>query len=162
MSARKPLVWASDGRPEELPQSDSLDALVSEKDQVSMTNKNAGAITICQPVYAKSTAEQVDLARANASGTKNVLGLVADASIAADAVGAIQTDGVITATTAEWDAVTGQTGGLTPGAEYWLSAATAGMITPTVPGAGAYLVRIGTALSTTVLEISIDYVGKKA
>lgn len=162
MAAKKPLVWGSDGRPEELPTSDTLDAAVSEKDMVTMTNKNAGTINKGAPVYTKTTADQVDLARANASGTKNVLGLVADASIAADASGNIQTDGVLTATTAEWDAVTGGTGGLTPGSEYWLSSSTAGGLTATVPGSGAYLVRVGTALSATVMELSIQYVGKKA
>lgn len=162
MAQRKPLVIGSDGRPEELPTSDSLDAAVNSKDVVSMVNGNAGSIVIGAPVYAKSTPGTVDLARANAAGTKNVLGLVADVSISAAASGNVQTDGILTATTTQWDAVTGQTGGLTPGTEYWLDAATAGKLTTTVPGSGNYLVRLGTALSTTEMEISVLYVCKKA
>ncbi len=162
MSQRKPLVWGSDGRPEELTSADSLDAVVTTKDSISLTNANAGSIAIGQPVYAKTTADQVDLARANASGTKNVLGLVADTTIASSAAGVIQTDGVLTATTGQWDTVTGQTGGLTIGSEYWLSGAAAGGLTSSVPGSGNYLVRVGTAVSTTEMEISIIYVGKKA
>lgn len=162
MANRKPLVWGSDGRPEELTSSDSLDAVVAEKDMLTATNGNASSIVIGTPVYATSTPGSVDKSRANASGTKLVLGLVADTSIASAASGSIQTDGILTATTGQWDAVTGQTGGLTPGAEYWLDAAVAGKLTTSVPGSGNYLTLVGTALSTTVLEISIDYKGKKA
>lgn len=162
MSLRKPLVWGSDGRPEEMPSTDTVDGAVSTKDVVSQTNSNAGAIVIGNAVYPKTTAGQVDLARANATGTKNVIGLVADVTVAAAAAANVQTDGILVATTTQWDAVTGQTGGLTPGSEYWLDAATAGKLTVSVPGAGNYLVRIGTALSTTEMEISLQYVGKKA
>jgi len=162
MAQRKPLVWGTDGRPEELPSADSLDAAVNSKDVVTLTNANAGSIVIGAPVYQTATSGQVDKARANATGTKSVIGLVADASIGASSSGQIQTDGILTATTTQWDAITGQTGGLTPGTEYWLDAATAGQLTTSVPGSGNFLVRVGTALTATDMEISINYLGKKA
>lgn len=161
MANKKPLVFGSDGRPEELHAEDTLDAAVSEKDMINLTNKAGSGMTIGQPVYVSGNGE-MQLARANASGTKNVIGLVAQATIANDASGLVQTDGVITATTGDWDAITGGSGGLVANSEYWLSAATAGQITTTVPGSPHYLTRIGTALSTTELEISLQYVGKKA
>jgi hypothetical protein len=158
MAVRKPLVIIG-GQPQELPSGDTLPGSFTESYVVGMTNGNAGSIVRGAPVYV-SGADEVDLAKADASGTRRVLGLVADASIAASAVGNVQSDGVVTATTAEWDAVTGQTGGLTPGALYYLSADTEGELTTTPPsGAGEYIHVIGHALSTTELDLQIDKVG---
>ena len=155
MAARKPLVINS-GQIEQLQAGDTLDAAVSEVDVVSKTNDNAGAIVIGTPVYVKSNGN-VDKGRANAQGTVLVLGLVRDASIASSASGIIQTDGILAATTGQWDAVTGGTGGLTPGARYWLDAATAGLLTATAPTTvGLFVVHVGLAISTTEMDISID------
>lgn len=155
MAARKPLVINA-GQVEQLQAGDTLDASVSEVDVTSETNDNASPIVIGMAVYAKSDGD-VDLARANAQGTVQVEGLVRDTSIAAAASGIIQTDGVLTATTGQWDAVTGQSGGLTAGSPYYLSAATAGNITPTAPtSVGEFVVRVGLALSSTALDISIE------
>jgi len=159
---RKPVVFASDGGFEELPSDEALDASTSGKDVAILANANASAITICQVVYKTATSNQVDLARANASGTKGAIGLVAVASIAPGSTGAVQMDGIMAAATEDWDAVTGQSGGLTPGAVYFESTGTAGGMQATVPGAGFYLMRLGTALSATEFDIDIDYVGKKA
>jgi hypothetical protein len=106
-------------------------------------------------VYVKSNGA-VDKANAAASGTKAVLGLVGVASISASASGVIQTDGVLSGTTGEWDAVTGETGGLTPGAVYYLST-TAGQLSQTAPsGSGQYVTKVGMAISTTEFEIDTD------
>lgn len=154
MASRKPLVIIS-GQTQELPSGDTLNAPVSEVDVVTKINANVSAIVKGTPVYV-SSATQVDKAQANAAGTKNVLGLVAQASIAAAGSGVIQTDGILTCTTGEWDAVAGTTGGLTAGTLYYLSDATAGQITSTAPsGAGKYIAPIGLALSPTELDISI-------
>ena len=162
MASKKPLIWGADGRPEEITNADNLDAAINEKDVVVLSNANVGAILIGTPVYKNATSGEMDKARANASGTKNVIGIVIDASVAPAASGSVQTDGMVVATTADWDAVTGQTGGLTPGTEYWLDEASAGGMRTTPPGAGTYLVRIGTAISATEMEVSLVYVGKKA
>jgi len=129
---------------------------VFEVDFVVVTNANAGALVIGTPVYKTATADEVDEAQANALATAKVLGLVADVSIAAAAQGNVLTDGRLSATTTQWDAVTGETGGLTPGARYYLDPATAGMLTQTVPSAdGEVVAPVGTAKSTTELEVSI-------
>jgi hypothetical protein len=60
----------------------------------------------------------------------------------------------LTATTGQWDAVTGGSGGLVANTVYYLDAATAGKLTATAPTtAGQYVVEVGMALSTTELLI---------
>lgn len=120
---------------------------------VTATNGEAGAIAIGRAVYV-SASGTVRLANANAAGTKNVAGIVYDASINSAASGAVSVSGSITATTGQWDAVTGQSGGLTAGSIYYLSNATAGALTTTAPSTG-YVCPIGLALSTTVLLLNI-------
>lgn len=154
MALRKPLVIIQ-GQIQQIPSSDTLDALVSEVDVATPTNGSGSAVAICTAVYISSSST-FNLARANASGTVEVFGLVKDASINNGTTGAVQTDGLLTATAAQWDSVTGQTGGLTPGAVYYLSSAIAGRITSTAPTAvGEYVARIGRAMSATSLDISI-------
>lgn len=155
MALRKPLVINA-GQVEQIQAGDTLDAVVTEVDVVQLTNNNASAIVIGAPVYCES-AGQVDLAKADASATVQALGLVKDTSITSSASGNIQTDGVLAATTVQWDAVAGTTGGLTAGAVYYLSAATAGELTETAPTTGGqFVVRVGIALSTTEMEITFS------
>jgi hypothetical protein len=155
MASRKPLVIV-DGQIQQLQSSDVLDASVSEVDVVAKQNDNLGSIVIGQPVYTKSNGN-VDLAQADAGATVEVLGLVRDSSIAAAASGAIQTDGVLSATTGQWDTVTGETGGLTAGAVYYLDPSTPGTLTQTAPTTvGQFVVRVGRAISTTEMEISVS------
>jgi len=150
MAVKKPLVITG-GQIEQLQPSDQLaSAELTEK-----TNNNASAIVIGQPVYVDGGGT-VDLAQANALLTSRVLGLVADSSIAAASPGAILTDGILEATTGEWDTVTGETGGLSAGNLYFLDPTTAGMLTQTAPtSSGEFVAEVGLALSTTELEISI-------
>ena len=154
MSLRKPLVIV-DGRICQIASGDTLDAQVIEIDVVNQQNNNAGSIVIGAPVY-NDGAGTVDLAQADASATVEVLGLVKNAFISAAASGAIQTDGVIAATTGQWDTITGDSGGLTAGSVYYLDPDTAGKITKTAPTAtGDFVVRLGKAISTTEFEITI-------
>ncbi len=144
------------GQIEQLQSGDTLDAVVTEVDLISRTNNNASPIVIGAPVYVDG-AGTVDLAQADASGTVEVLGLVQETSIAAAASGYIITDGVLTATTGQWDAVAGTTGGLAAGAIYYLDPDTAGKLTATAPTTGGdYVTRICKGLSTTEMEISIS------
>lgn len=119
----------------------------------SLTNGEASAIAIGRAVY-PSASGSVKLAVANASGTKDIVGLVASTSVASGVAGTIAVSGVVTATTTQWDAVTGQTGGLTFGARYYLSNTTAGALTTTPPASG-YVIQVGVALSTTKLSLNI-------
>jgi hypothetical protein len=148
MAVKKPLVL-NNGQIEQLQSSDSL----ATAESLQLTNNNAGSIVIGTPVYVVAV-DAVDKARANATGTKDVFGLVADTTIAAAATGGIQTDGVLTATTGQWDAVAGTTGGLTFNTRYYLSQATAGLLTATAPSSG-WVQEVGIALSTTEMKIDI-------
>jgi hypothetical protein len=154
MTLRKPLVIIS-GQIQQLAAADTLDALVSEKDMLSLSNGEASAIVIGTPVYVSASAT-CRKAQANAAGTTFAIGLVATVSVAAAALGSVQSDGVLTATTAQWDAVAGTTGGLAFGTLYFVDAANAGKITATATTtAGQDVAPIGRALSATDLEITI-------
>jgi len=155
MATRKPLVIV-DGQLRQMASGDILDAQLNEVDFVPVTNDEANAIVICTPVYVNGEGT-VKKAKADALSTSEVLGLVVDTSIAASASGRVLTDGRFTATTGQWDVVTGDVGGLTPGSVYYLNPTTAGKLTTTAPIADSEVVaRIGKALSATVLEISIN------
>lgn len=119
--------------------------------QTTLTNNQGATINIGQAVYT-DTSGTVRLAQANALGTRLVTGLVLDTTINSAASGNIATDGVLTATTGQWNAVTGGGSGLVAGSRYYLSTATAGMLTSTAPTTG-WLVYVGKALSTTQLEL---------
>lgn len=131
-------------------------ASVPDTSTTEMTNDQGSSIAIGQAVYV-SAAGNVKLAKADAAATKVVLGLVLPTTIADSASGLIVTSGAITATTAQWDAVTGGAGGLTAGAIYFLSAGTAGALTSTAPTTDSqYVTRVGQALSTTKMNVSIQ------
>lgn len=119
---------------------------LSRQDARSLTNDNAGSITIRQIVYVKSDGD-VDLAQADALATSgSKLGVVADASINAAASGNI---------TLRKGAVIGGFSGLTPGAAQFLSDATAGALTETPPSdSGDVVVQVGEALSATEIEFN--------
>lgn len=68
--------------------------------------------------------------------------------------------GRLVLTTAQWDARTGDSGGLTAGDYYWLSS-TAGGLTKTQPASG-YGQCVGVAESTTVLLVNIGEVSSEA
>lgn len=154
MALLKPLVQIG-GQVQQLPSTGTLDAPQSGGDVIVQTNDEVGAIVIGAPVY-NDAVDGVKKARANAAGTTKVLGLVRETSIAGAGTGAIQISGVLTATTAQWDAVAGTTGGLAFGTKYYLSSAAAGLLTDTAPSTvGQYVAPIGIAISTTELNINI-------
>jgi hypothetical protein len=154
MALRKPLVMVN-GQVQQLQSGDTVDAPQSGGDLVSQTNDESGAVVIGTPVYNDAN-DGVKKAKADASATVNVIGLVRDTSVSTSASGAVHTSGVLTATTGQWDAVAGTTGGLTKGTRYYLSAATAGQITATAPSTvGQYVVEIGIAISTTEMLVNV-------
>lgn len=153
MAIKKPLVISSTGEIEQLQAGDTVDTGVVNNQSFTAINGNAGSITIGMPVYI-SAAGTVDKARANADATSPVIGLVEVATIATTASGKILTDGIITV--ADWTSITGSAT-LTAGATYFLDAAVAGKLTATAPStAGQSIVRVGTAIDTTTLEVSIS------
>ena len=151
MATRKPLVIIS-GQVQQLPAGDDISGAVATL-TTTLTNSNAGAITIGQVVYVDG-AGSCDLAQANASATAKGLGLVADASIASAASGAIQYGGILTS--ADWTNVIGSTN-LTAGAEYFVDPSNAGQLTATAPTTtGQFVTYVGRAISTTALLIEVS------
>jgi hypothetical protein len=155
MSSKKPLCLYS-GVIKQLQAGDSLDATLGQVDIISLTNVNANPVVIGQPVYVPS-ADNVDLAKADASATVQVLGLMAVASTANNTAGNVQKNGTLTATDNQWKAVTANGASLSAGTVYYLDSATAGKITATAPTAdGKFVCRLGIAISTLEFEISIQ------
>ena len=153
MALRKPLVIGPSGKPQELQAGDVIDGPVAEVDVITASNSNAGPITLGQPVYVDGSGS-VDLAQANAAATSDVIGLVAEASIAAAATGSIQTNGAITSS--DWTAVTGAVT-LSAGAPYFLDAAAPGMLTTSPPTGNPNSVTcVGIATSTDTFQIRIE------
>jgi len=155
MAVRIPIVQVG-GQFQQLQSTDTLSVPVfSGGDVISLTNDEAGAIVICTPVYVDA-ASGVKKGKADAAGTKSIIGLVSDTSITNGVAGNIIINGFLTATTGQWDAVFGTTGGLTFNTRYYLSAATAGLATATAPSTvGQYVLELGIAISTTVLKVDI-------
>lgn len=97
-------------------------------------------------------ANTVDLAQADAEATALVIGLAAEA-VSAGGVGTYLTEGQVEQS--DWTAVTGSAT-LVTGATYYLSTSVAGGLTTTPPSTdGDIVVRVGTALSTTEMDIEI-------
>ena len=151
MAARKPIVVNS-GELQQLQAGDTLDAPVTGGDVVSLT---PAATLIAGAIVYISAADACNKAKADASGTSIAFGL-AVAAITSGVAGFIKTDGLLSLTTGEWDAVFGTTGGLTAGTQYYLSKDTASFGTATAPSAvGQYVVYIGLGVSTTELMIAL-------
>jgi len=108
------------------------------------------AITARDFVYI-SSADNVSPAKADANATSYGMGFAKTTVSATDPVD-VQSEGVLAGFT-----------GLTAGARYYLSAATAGLITSTIPvGTGHTIVQAGYAKSTTALHIHIEQMGRRA
>lgn len=150
MAVRKPIVIVS-GQMQQLQAGDTLNVAKSETSLVEMTNgESVDEIIIGKAVYISGDGE-VKIADNSASGTKTVLG-IAEENIAAASSGSIITNGIKALSTAEWDAITGDVGGLTAGSKYYLG--TSGGLTITAPiTTGTYVVLVGTAISTTEMKI---------
>ena len=144
----------TNGQPEQLQAGDSI----IEVDILNLTNGEAGSIVIGTPVYVFG-AGSVKKARGNAVGTTPVFGLVAQTTIATAVAGAIQTSGILVATTGQWDAICGTSGGLSPNTKYYLSEATAGLLTSTPPATG-FSQEVILALSTTEANVNPGVVYK--
>ena len=118
----------------------------------ALTNGEVSSITKFMAVY-PSGADAVKMALANSSTTTLVFGLLTT-TVSSGAAGIVVTEGELTGTTAEWDTVTGQTGGLTTGAQYYLNATTSGKLTSTPPSTG-YIAPIGFARATTTMIVRV-------
>lgn len=123
---------------------------------IELQNDEGAPIYFAQPLY-PSGEGLVRLACADDAVSCAVIGLVAAASVDHAASGAVKVEGPITATTAQWDAVCGTSGGLTFGTTYYLHPTTPGRLTATRPSQiGQRVLRVIHALSSTRALILID------
>lgn len=157
MATKKPLVLGANGLPQQLQAGDNISVTAAQASIYQQTNGEVAAVVIGAPVY-QFAAGSFKKALANAAGTSDVLGLVADSpSITNGAIGGVCVQGILTATTVQWDAVTGGTGGLVFNTKYFLDPTTSGKLTSTPPTTvGQLVVLIGTAISTVDMEVAIQ------
>ncbi len=125
----------------------------------AVPNPTGGAVAVGKAVYLLANGTGIALADANGTApARNVLGIVAVGAAGSGGTVDIQQAGDLTLTTAQWDAVAGSTGGLTPFTEYYLSG-TAGAITPTVPATtGDTDIVVGVAKSATVMNVRVRHI----
>lgn len=158
MADKLPLVLGSDGKIQQMQAGDMLPSSIVPSSgggssftvqQTPVNNMVKGAA-----VYQQS-ADQFDKAQANGSSIAVAYGLVPDGASTGTPCN-VQFAGVLELTTTEWDAVTGQSGGLTATAKYYLDPLNPGQMTTTIPTTpGQYVVEMGLALSTTKFVIDI-------
>lgn len=92
-------------------------------------------------------------ARANAIATSYVVGLLSQPSTANERT-QVKTRGPLVLTLAQWNAITGGSGGLTRG-PYYLSTAVAGQIQTAIPSAGGqFATLVGVAINATTLILA--------
>lgn len=143
MAVRKALVLVN-GEFQQLQTGDTLGGPVAEVDLIALTNSDAAAAAIGEVFYIFGS-DSVKKAKADAAATADAF-YFATGTISAAATGNFQSAGVLAGLS-----------GLTPGATYYLSAATAGATTTTAPSVvGQSVVRLGKALSATEFEIRIE------
>jgi hypothetical protein len=106
-------------------------------------SSSASTLTIGMPVYI--------------TNGNYVLGLVLNNTVSVGNVASILAEGKITAPTASWDSITGQSGGLTPGAFYYLSDVTNGGLSTAIPTTSRHwIVRVGQAFTSTMMFVKIS------
>ena len=155
MATRIPLVIVA-GQIQQLQAGDSIVVPASQYDNRVATNGESSAALTAGMVVYPSAAGAVKRAQANALSTSGAVGIWMDASTAASSSGNYAAGGVATATTGQWDAVAGTTGGLVYNTLYFLDPTNPGKMTATAPGTTGQLVQpLGRALSTTEFEIDI-------
>lgn len=143
MALVKPLVLVN-GQIQQIQAGDVLNTVTTEVDIITLANATGASAAIGKAVYKTGTGNQFQLAL-GASGTQaRVIGFCREV-IPDGVAGYVQTDGVL-----------GGFVGLVTGSEYYLSPTVAGDLTTTPPTTpGQYLARIGSAISSTELEITI-------
>ena len=156
MALRNPIVVGTNNEFQVLQSGDQVNvSTAGAAVRVMINGESAVALIIGAPVYV-SASNTVKRAQANALATSNVYGIMYDATTAAGASGQVAVDGIVTATTTQWDLITGQVGGLTPNAKYWLDPLLPGRLTTaTISTAGQVIQPVGKAGSATEFEISI-------
>jgi len=129
----------------------------SSPDFFSAINTSPVVMKKCMPIRIQPDGT---LKRARAFGdyetVRKIGGLCWDDSVEINDPARVQISGYFHATTEQWDFVTLETGGLTPGGLYYLSG-DFGQITQTIPSTASYtdpwVIEVGTAISSTELIV---------
>jgi len=153
MATRIPLV-VNAGQIQQLQTGDNIVTAAAQYDNEVFTNgESSTALVIGAPVYV-SAASTAKRAQANAASTARVVGLWVDITTSASSSGNCAVGGRVTATTAQWDAVAGTSGGLVANTVYYLDPANLGKLTATAPTTvGQLVVAVGLAFSSTDMDI---------
>lgn len=135
-----------------------VDNLQSGNQTFTKTNGESYPLIKGMAVYITEVDEaNCRAAVATAAVSSRVLGLIADAAVAPGAVASISSKGMLEKPTTDWDIITGEVGGLRPSHDYFLRAGYAGGITSVPPTAvNNFVVKIGKAVSPTVLDVNIE------
>jgi len=122
------------------------------------TGDKPNEFPIGTPVCPSDVADNTVLpAQASDATSASVAGIAVTPGVVGDPV-KVQTHGVLTLTTAQWDRITGDTGGLVHGLTYFLSPGPSnGNLTGTEPTTpGDFSVQVGIGLSPTDMMIQIS------
>lgn len=94
---------------------------------------------------------------ATSYATSCIVGLIADAMVPATVAGELSSKGMLEKPIDDWDIITGEVGGLSPGKDYFLRHDMTGGITSTPPvGENQFVVKVGKAISSTLLDVDIE------
>ncbi len=102
-------------------------------------------------VYVLSNSN-IQLAQADALPQARLFGLSLTDTLTGFAA-QVATQGLVIQSEAGWDAVTGQTGGLTPGVTYWLDPVNAGKILTPASSTAPFCTFVGKALDSQTLDL---------
>lgn len=122
------------------------------------TNGEALSIVKGMAVYIPENAPTTCLrATATSYAAAGVAGVVNDPVGLPGTSTTLTSKGIVEQLTTDWDILTGETGGLRAGKDYFLRMNSFGGITSTPPfGDGLFIVRVGKALSATALDVNIE------
>jgi hypothetical protein len=151
MSVKKPLV-ITNGRVEQLQAGDRIDL----GNTVTKNNIDVGPVVVGQPMIV--TGADAKTAHAGNISRINVAGLVMEDAIPGTQV-SLMAVGIMTASAAQWEVVTGNAAGLVTGKSYYLvaDAPFPGKLQEAAPTLdGQFIVHVGIALSSTQMKIQIE------
>jgi len=132
--------------------STELSAAVEGLKFLNLTNEDNAAVSAGGPVFLVASATSAFHLATNVGnpGDQDAVGL-ATSLIGIGSVGVVQTRGVLSLTSAQWDDTTGQTGGLTTGSKYYVNIAGKLTVTPPVSG---FIRPVGTAIAPTKMLVN--------
>ena len=153
----KPLVIDA-GQVRQLAAGDTLDAVVTAKEVVTVESASGVTLNAGDVVYIDSNGK-LNLASGGATASKYPIGFVrgqtdgTTSNIAAGSQVEVQTDGIFELS--NWSNVLGSAT-LSPGTKYYLSSTAAGNITATAPtSSNHFIVPVGRAINNTNMYIEV-------